>query len=104
MILAPILHWPTDLLWQYIREEGLPYCRLYDEGFSRIGCIGCPSVYRKTREEEFVRYPRIEQRWRKMAARVFQLIKERHEAGLYRGRWYEGWTDADAYFDWWLNV
>lgn len=40
--IMPIFHWGTDEIWQFIREQGIPYCSLYDEGFHRLGCIGCP--------------------------------------------------------------
>jgi phosphoadenosine phosphosulfate reductase len=40
--LHPIIDWETVDVWQFIREEQVPYCSLYDEGFDRIGCILCP--------------------------------------------------------------
>lgn len=38
----PIIDWKSEEIWAYIRSRGLPYCSLYDEGFTRIGCIMCP--------------------------------------------------------------
>jgi phosphoadenosine phosphosulfate reductase len=38
----PIVDWSEVDVWQYIRERGLPYCSLYDEGYKRIGCVFCP--------------------------------------------------------------
>src|ERR1035437_3151591 len=37
--LHPIFEWSTADVWQFIEEARLPYCRLYDEGFRRIGCV-----------------------------------------------------------------
>lgn len=33
----PIINWSLD--GRFIREEELPYCKLYDEGFERLGCV-----------------------------------------------------------------
>ena len=41
-ILNPIIDWTTDEVWEFIREYKIPYCCLYDEGETRLGCIGCP--------------------------------------------------------------
>jgi len=37
----PVAAWETDQLWNYIRENDLPYNPLHDEGFPSIGCIPC---------------------------------------------------------------
>jgi phosphoadenosine phosphosulfate reductase len=43
-ILNPIIDWSDDEVWEYIRENKLPYNPLYDRGHKRVGCIGCPMV------------------------------------------------------------
>ena len=40
----PLLEWASDEIWDYIKTNQLPYPSLYDEGFYRIGCIGCPKA------------------------------------------------------------
>lgn len=47
---APILMWKHGDVWQFIRDRGLPYCKLYDEGWKRLGCIGCPFCGERERE------------------------------------------------------
>lgn len=41
-ILNPIINWTTEDVWEFIRKYNVPYCKLYDEGYTRLGCIGCP--------------------------------------------------------------
>lgn len=54
----PIIDWSNEEVWEFIKEYNIPYCCLYDEGFKRLGCIGCPMGSRQQREYEFKRYPK----------------------------------------------
>ena len=38
----PIFHWKEWQVWEFIKENNLPYPVLYDWGFDRIGCVVCP--------------------------------------------------------------
>lgn len=57
-LINPIIDWTTDEVWEFIREYNIPYCSLYDEGFKRLGCIGCPMASKQMREYEFERWPK----------------------------------------------
>ena len=57
-LINPIIDWTTDEVWEFIREYKIPYCSLYDEGFKRLGCIGCPMGSKEMREREFERWPK----------------------------------------------
>jgi phosphoadenosine phosphosulfate reductase len=37
----PLAAWSETEVWQYLREHGVPYNRLYDEGYRSIGCAPC---------------------------------------------------------------
>ena len=39
----PIINWTTLEVWLYIIWRKVPYNRMYDYGFSRIGCWACPN-------------------------------------------------------------
>ena len=41
-IYKPIFSWLEWEIWDFIERHDLHYCSLYDEGFSRIGCVVCP--------------------------------------------------------------
>ena len=41
-ILNPIINWEDEDVWEFIRKYDVPYCKLYDKGFHRLGCIACP--------------------------------------------------------------
>lgn len=54
----PIVDWDDAEVWEFIKEYKIPYCCLYDEGFKRLGCIGCPMGSKQQREHEFERWPK----------------------------------------------
>jgi len=58
-LVAPILRWSTAQVWEFIRAEGLPYCRLYDEGWARLGCCLCPFSSAQDKARVFASWPRI---------------------------------------------
>jgi phosphoadenosine phosphosulfate reductase len=37
----PLAEWSEVQVWDYIRSHGVPYNRLYDQGYRSIGCAPC---------------------------------------------------------------
>jgi len=66
-VMSPILYWSDADVWQFIRDNDMKYCSLYDEGYNRLGCIGCPMSGRKGRLRDFARWPRYEKMWKQAA-------------------------------------
>ena len=89
----PIIDWSDDDVWHFIKGKNLPYCKLYDEGWKRLGCIGCPMKSTKEREKDFKCYPKFAECYK----RSFQRIIDDH-GEKFRGTWKNG---EDA-FHWWL--
>ena len=95
-ICNPIVDWTEDNVWRYIHERQLPYCKLYDEGFRRLGCIGCP-LAGAIREAEFKRWPKFKQ----LYIRAFDKMLERLiEKGIPNT---PGWESGRDVFDWWMG-
>ena len=88
--LNPIIDWTTDEVWEFIHEYNIPYCKLYDEGFKRLGCIGCPMGSVEHRLKEFEKYPKYKQAYirafdkmievRNGGGTTTQLIQERRSS------------------------
>lgn len=38
---CPLADWTTQQVWEYIKENDVPYNRLHDEGYPSIGCTPC---------------------------------------------------------------
>jgi len=39
--LNPMANWSRDAVWAYIRQQGIPYNPLHDQGYRSIGCQPC---------------------------------------------------------------
>ena len=95
--LNPIIDWEDRDVWEFIRGERLPYCELYDCGFTRVGCIGCPMGNRKQRLAQFAYYPKYKNGY----LMAFQkMIDERIERGLAMPEHYK---DPETVFNWWTE-
>jgi len=101
----PIIDWSDQDVWEYIKTNNLKYCNLYDEGFKRLGCIGCPMAG-TTRRKEFDRWPRYEQKYRKAfaaAAAAARNMKECSQEWKDTHPLLASWDDGDSMFDWWMR-
>lgn len=94
-ILNPIIDWSDEEIWNYIKSNNLKYCSLYDEGFERLGCIGCPLASAKNIQKEFERYPKYYKNYIKAFDRMLIV---RRSAGLETQ-----WKTGQDVMDWWLN-
>lgn len=94
-LINPIVSWTENEVWLFIYSQKIAYCELYDCGFRRLGCIGCPLVSVKNREWEFKRYPKF----REAYIRTFdRMVEARRAAGKSDGNWNSG----EAVFNWWM--
>jgi phosphoadenosine phosphosulfate reductase len=94
-VLNPIIDWTEDDVWGYLNGNNIPHCSLYDENFSRIGCIGCPMAGKKGMLREFERWPKYYDAY----LRAFdRMLINRRQSGLKCDQW----PDAQAVMDWWI--
>ena len=92
-VLNPIIDWEDADVWEYIHSRGLKYCKLYDEGFTRLGCIGCPMAG-KNRINEFKRWPKYKAQY----IRTFdKVVKNRKAKGMKCI-----WETAEDVMNWWI--
>lgn len=64
LLLSPIIYWTEQDVWEFLNDVvKVPHCSLYDEGWHRIGCIGCPMSSHKQKMIENERYPHVKRNW-----------------------------------------
>lgn len=92
-VVNPIIDWADDDVWEFIHNRKLPYCKLYDMGFKRIGCIGCPNGTTKHREFEFARYPKMKELYIKTFDKMLAEMPDDTN---------RSWKTGEDVFNWWL--
>lgn len=75
-VLNPIIDWSDDDVWSYLRDRGIEGNPLYKEGWTRIGCVGCPLARRHAMELAFARYPKLYKAWHDAVEYVITRRKE----------------------------
>lgn len=63
LLISPIIDWTEDDVWTFLNTLGIAHCELYDQGFNRIGCIGCPMSQPKQKMKENERWPHVKRNW-----------------------------------------
>lgn len=95
VVVNPIVDWEDADVWEYLNDiERVPHCKLYDRGYKRLGCIGCPMSTQAA--EELDANPKYKANY----LRAFgKMLEAREEAGLLT----DAWSCAQDVMDWWLG-
>lgn len=76
-ICNPIIDWSDDMVWEFIDKENLPYCKLYDEGWKRLGCLFCPMATKAEKERMMKEYPKFKAQFVREFDKIIILRKEK---------------------------
>lgn len=93
MFVHPIIDWSDADVWRCIHENDIPYCSLYDEGFTRLGCIMCPMQPERTRAADAARWPQYAAAYK----RAFQKAIDNRDNDV------GDWQTADEMYEWWVH-
>jgi len=91
-VVNPIIDWEESDVWEFIKSREIPYCKLYDEGFKRIGCIGCPMATTKERLKEFARYPKYKKNYIMAFDKMLKNMSSTTD-----------WKTGEDVFNWWIH-
>ena len=92
----PIVDWEEEDVWEFLNDVAkVPHCELYDKGYKRLGCVGCPMS--SNRKKELEQYPKI----RAAYIRAFgRMLKERDARGKADAVHF---TSPEAVMSWYLE-
>ena len=96
-VFNPIINWNEGDVWEFIEHHEIPYCHLYDEGFDRLGCIGCPFQSAHIKRKELDRWPGFEGAYRVAFRKLYANRMSTNPKAV------EPWANGDAMFDWWIS-
>lgn len=97
--LNPIIDWGDDDVWSYLASRGIEGNPLYKEGWTRIGCVGCPLARRRARELAFARYPKLYKAWHDAIAYVIARRREMGNPMCLQGKEVESVDDVLGSWD-----
>lgn len=89
----PIIDWTDRNVWDYLTDQKVEANPLYNEGFCRVGCIGCPMAGTKARYAWFARWPGFQRNY----IRTFDRMLDARKA---RGLPTEWRTGEDVFHRW----
>ena len=92
ILVSPIIHWTERDVWEFLNVNGIPHCGLYDQGYTRIGCICCPMSSYRQKIKEIERWPHVKRNWLKT---IQWLIDN--------GYINHNFNDAEIGFRWWIS-
>lgn len=94
MVVNPIIDWTHTDIWEFINSENIEVNQLYQCGYDRVGCIGCP-IAGKKRWKEFADFPK----YKELYIHAFdRMIDVRRSRGKERA-----WKSGHDVFLWWME-
>lgn len=92
LVCNPIIDWTDTDVWNFIHAENIPCCELYNQGWKRVGCIGCPMAPLWERKRQFERYPKFRDLYVNAFDRM--LLNMQNPTST--------WKTGEDVFRWWM--
>lgn len=84
ILISPIFDWTEKDVWYFLNNVvKAPHCSLYDEGYTRIGCILCPMSTPKSKLRDIKRFPHVKRKW----IEAIKAIRNERALHTIRGLW-----------------
>lgn len=95
-LINPIIDWEDDDVWEFLNNIAkVPHCCLYDEGRTRLGCIGCPMKGGEGMKADFERFPT----YRRAYIRAFDKMLKNNKGKIRQ----QNWRSGEDVLNWWIN-
>ena len=89
--LHPIKEWTVTDVFEFLKSRGKKWCELYDNGATRIGCIGCP-MNPKAMRKDFKERPNFKLAYTNTVRKLM----------IEKGK-YPNFESAEDVIDWWSS-
>ena len=89
-MIRPIIDWTDEDVWEFIKSYNIPYCELYDQGFTRLGCVGCPLS--SNQEKELDMYPKYKENYIRAFNKMIQNLDNNTT-----------WQTGEDVMEWWIG-
>ena len=90
-VVNPIIDWTEEDVWEFLNDVvKVPHCELYDQGWKRLGCIGCPMANVEERRKSFETWPKYKLNYIRAFQRMIDARQAEGGSALEREREREG--------------
>jgi len=104
LLVLPIFHWTDRDVWQFIRDNQMEYCKLYDEGYTRIGCMFCPMASVKSKRRDRLRYPGVERAIKKSIQYMVDTFGYGNRFNATTDELFDWWVSNQSYDNFFMNL
>lgn len=91
----PIISFTTNDVWELLEEQKVEVNPLYQMGYDRVGCIGCPMAKKAKRKKEFADFPKYKDLYIQAFERMLEVRKKRNVPTRFS-------SGADVFL-WWME-
>ena len=95
VVCNPIISWTEKEVWDLLGDLKIKTNPLYEKGYKRVGCIGCPIGTACNRKKEFADYPKYKDLYIKSFDKMIEMRKAK---GLNCN-----WQTGEEVFLWWVE-
>jgi len=100
-VVNPIYEWTDEDVWTYLRSNNYPHNPMYEMGYHRVGCVGCPMATYKQKKKEFADFPGVKQQYIKA---FDEMLKVRIAEGKTNTDKYgNNWNNGEEVYNWWVQ-
>lgn len=97
-VVNPIYEWSDCDVWDYLNRGGYRHNPMYDMGYHRVGCIGCPLATYRQKMKEFADFPTYKEHYIKA---FDEMLEEKKKTGWHNNN--NKWEDGKSLFEWWIE-
>lgn len=94
IVINPLIEWTEADVWYFLDNViKVPHCKLYDQGWTRLGCLFCPMASKK----DIIRQSKLYPKYKKALLRTIHQLRLN---GYMQN--YKELTDEEVY-QWWIS-
>lgn len=94
-VVNPIIAFETNEVWDVLNEHKIVTNPLYEMGYDRVGCVGCPLANKCQKKKEFRDFPSYKDNYIKAFDRMLEIRKSLGKQST--------WKSGEEVFLWWLE-
>lgn len=102
-VTMPLYEWSEHEIWNYIKTRNVKVNPLYERGYRRVGCVGCPLGGRRNMLREFADYPIYKLNYIRAFDRMLEKRRQSGKDDITGKEGWHRWKTGQDVFNWWIG-